>query len=86
MISSSVLYASGIPAHMHDVLTNYIVRHRQPGQFLVALLSNDLAGACALADAQNKLALADYVMFLCTYAPASCWGSPAKVKAWLELR
>lgn len=75
-----------IPAHMREALSEYIARGRPVGDFLRAVLSNDLRGAMARADSINAEHLRDYVHFLFNTAPAGCWGSPAKVDAWIKLR
>lgn len=78
------LQASRIPAHMHEGLLAYLRYGRQPGHFLQAVLSNDLAEACARADEDNQSVLFDYVVFLINYAPSEAWGSPARFRTWIE--
>lgn len=68
---------------MMDGLQRYIRHGVQPGQFLMAVLSNDLKEACARADLGNMRNLPAYVAYLYNKAPAPCWGSPEKVLAWL---
>jgi hypothetical protein len=36
------------------------------------------------ADTSNLYNLPAYVIYLYNEMPAACWGSPEKVKAWLE--
>lgn len=50
--------------------------------FYRAVLSNDLIGAVALADADNRAALPDFVDYLVSSAPIDCYGSPERVEAW----
>lgn len=73
-----------IPAHMREGLASYIRFGRPPGHFLLAVLCNDLKGACARADEENRHALFQYVYVLTNYAPAGCWGSREAVQAWFE--
>lgn len=73
-----------IPWHMHGAVKRYIMDGVQPGSFLTAVLENDLFGAYGRADLVNAKALPEYVQFIYSYAPAACWGSPSKVKAWIE--
>jgi hypothetical protein len=56
------------------------------GGFLYAVLSNDLEQACARADGQNRYLLYDIMFYLFNEPtiPAECWGSPKRVKAWVE--
>ena len=73
-----------IPEHMRDAVRRYVEAHEPVGDFLTSVLSNDLSGAFLRADDANAAALGDYVRFLTWFAPSPCWGSPARVKAWLE--
>lgn len=73
-----------IPEHMHEGITAYILTGRQPGNFLTALLSNDLRKAVAYADESNEAALVQWVKFLYNEAPLRCWGSPSAVVAWMD--
>ena len=82
--SKLCMISVGIPDHMHEGLVNYIHHHKRPGDFMVAVLSNDLKEAVARADEHNINALKAWGTFLYMYAPAGCWGSPARAKHWLE--
>jgi hypothetical protein len=73
-----------IPQYMHGGIIRYIEDGIMPGDFLSSVLQNDLKGACGAADQNNKHLLWDYVAFLYNNAPSMCWGSPEKVKAWVE--
>lgn len=71
-----------VPEHIRDGLKLYIAKGLQPGDFLTAVLCNDLREACARADDINRHRLFDIVSFLYCYAPAACWGSTEKFAAW----
>ena len=72
-----------IPAPCRRGLDNYVA-HRQPGGgFLTAVLENDLEKAVSKADYTNINLLPVYVSYLLNQVTAECWGSPAKVRAWL---
>jgi len=75
-----------IPEHMHDGIVLYLVHKIPPGGFLTAVLENDLFGACSKADHINIGLLYVYCTFFYTVCPPGCYGSPEKVKAWLEER
>lgn len=62
----------------------YIEKGIRPGEFLCAVISNDLKNSVGLADFINKERLPDYVTFFYSYAPAQCWGSPEKMEAWIK--
>jgi hypothetical protein len=73
-----------IPDSMIGPLRRYIENGIPPGDFMTAVLSNDLREACARADDINRPRLFEYVKFLHAYAPYSCWGSLKSVKAWVS--
>ena len=73
-----------IPEYMMSGLERYITKHIEPGGFLMAVLQNDFNNACALADGWNAANLKAYMGYLNNVAPNACWGSPEKVKAWLN--
>jgi hypothetical protein len=72
-----------VPEHLQDGLIEYIAARRPCGQFLTAVLSNDLKDTCAYADEISIYALRHIMVFLFTYAPGKCWGSPDLVAVWL---
>jgi len=71
-----------IPEHMRAGMLRWIAFGIHPGDFLSAVLENDLKGAVHRGDDLNRNRLVSYVVFLHNYAPATCWGSPAKVALW----
>lgn len=73
-----------IPDYMRGAVARYIGHGIPPGNFLTAVLSNDLKEACGRADDENKFALYRYVQFLYCDAPAGCWGSPERVEEWIK--
>jgi AcrR family transcriptional regulator len=77
------LDAREVPHHLWDGLLAYVTERRQPGQFLVAVLSNDLREAVNRADAESLVGLRAIVQWLCNHVTAHCFGSPEAVAAWL---
>ena len=75
-----------LPARMIPGLIRYIEDGILPGDFLQAILRNDLKEACAHADDENQGLIFQYVFALHNYAPSACWGSPAHVADWIEQR
>lgn len=71
-----------VPINLHGGLVRWIVKGIPPGQFLMAVLTNDLRGSCERADDFNRARLFDIVRFLYNDAPRGCWGSPQAVEAW----
>lgn len=72
-----------IPQYMWGGLVRYLVHGLRPGDFLTAVLSNNLSEACAQADDTNRHHLFDYCFWLYNYAPADAWGNPDAVRYWL---
>ena len=70
-------------ANLHS-LRLYIDRGVPPGSFLAAVLENNLKEAVSRADDRNMHNLPAYVGYLYNEAPMQCWGSPAKVGAWIQ--
>lgn len=75
---------SQIPPHMMAKLKAYIERGEPVGDFLQAVIGNNLKEACARADDVNIHLLHVYVIYLYNEAPALCWGSPEIYRAWIE--
>lgn len=73
-----------VPDYMVGGLARYVCQGVPMGSFGSAVLENDLRGAVEYGDDANQAALAGWVKLLYNYAPSGCWGSPAKVKAWIE--
>lgn len=73
-----------LPEHIRSAMKRYIENRIAPGDFLMAVLSNDLMGAMGKADIINRRRIYDICCFLYNEAPATCWGSPEMVKRWLE--
>ncbi len=73
-----------LPPHMRGAMQRYIERGIPPGSFLEAVLSNDLMGAYGKADDDNRAAMRDYAVFLYSYSPSGCHGSPSKVSNWIS--
>ncbi len=77
---------AAIPDGMHEAIHFWVMYGRQPGDFLTAVLTNDLFGAVRRGDDQNAAALQGWVRLLYNYCPIFCYGSPEKVAAWAAHR
>lgn len=62
----------------------YLEERVVPGDFLLAVLQNNLREAVAYADAMSRARLCDLVSWLWNNVPARCWGSEDTVLAWLQ--
>jgi hypothetical protein len=78
------LYNSKIPRYMHGGIIRYIETHIPPGDFLSAIICNDLQEACARADDTNRHILYEYVQWFYCNAPGNCWGSPERYNQWVK--
>lgn len=74
-----------IPEHMHSGVVNYLVHHIEPGDFLLAVLCNDLVGAAGRADNVNQKHLVEWATLL-YQIPRNTWGDEKTVQDWLSKR
>lgn len=72
-----------IVPHMLGSLTRYIDQRTKPGDFLCAVIQNDLIGAVQLGNPESVANLPAYVAYLHNMAPPDCWGSKEKFETWL---
>jgi hypothetical protein len=73
-----------IPERMRAALIRYVVDHAEVGQFLTAVICNDLRKSVGYADDENLPLLPVYVRWFYNVAPAGCFGSAPVMAAWLE--
>lgn len=72
-----------LPEDAREDARDYVEHREAPGGFLMAVLTNNLVDAFALADPTNREALADWALWLWNDIPRECWGSRDKVERWL---
>lgn len=72
-----------VPPHMWSAVRSYFIDRRPVGDFLTALLRNDLMATLARADDTNTAAIPNWCQFLYNFAPAGSYGSPFAVDTWL---
>ena len=75
-----------IPERMGDAILRYVQEYIKPGDFLTAVITNDLKEACRRADDENLQNLPAYVAWFYNHAPAPCWASEERMKAWIAIR
>lgn len=73
------------PAHTRAGIERYIFDGICPGDFLCAVLQNDLFRAMQHADAENIVSLHHIVALLYNYAPTESHGSTEAFERWLQL-
>jgi len=77
------MFEYGIPERMHSGIRLYYENGIEPGDFLCAVINNDLSGAIDRADDQNARCLKAYVMWFYNQAPSGSWGSAGAVGRWI---
>lgn len=66
-------------------MNRFVLLHQPVGHFLTAVLSNNLREAFARADDENQKTMFQIVSYCHNQIPGNCWGTPEKVKAWVEM-
>jgi len=67
---------------MLPAIRRYIEHGMLPGDFLQAVICNDLTEACGRADDENMKNLGAYVAYFYNEVPRVCWGSKERMQAW----
>lgn len=75
---------SGLPESLQDGARLWIERGYWPGGFLTAVIENNLVEAFGRADTFNFARLGKIVGWWYNEAPAPCWGSVERARAWHE--
>lgn len=73
-----------IRPNIRAALDEYARDHVRRGDFLWAVLSNDLSSAVARADLENLVTLPAIVSYVYNELPGPCWGSQEKYTAWVR--
>lgn len=83
----ATLHQYGIPPGMWPGIRRYLIERIRPGSFLQAIFANSFVDAMAQADDDNRQILREYASLLYNElparGPASPWGSPEAVEAWV---
>lgn len=74
-----------VPEHIQGALKRYYEDGIPGGDFLHAVLCNNLAGAFRQADSKNLTRLRYIVQWVYWVLPASAWGNSEAVEAWMAL-
>ena len=73
-----------IPDDMIDAIKLYIYHGINPGDFLTAVISNDLRVALRKGSNENIANLPAFLAYFYNEAPENCWGSQEKMRRWIE--
>lgn len=74
-----------LPAHMRSSVKEYVENGTKKGDFLMALLTNNLKESFGRADAENLRCMETWVQFLRWELPSACHGSVLNVRNWIEM-
>jgi len=74
-----------IPEHCRYGVALYVMEGCSTGDFLQAVLTNDLMHAVEKADDLNATALSNYARYLYNYTPRSCYGDESNVDKWIQM-
>lgn len=72
-----------LPDNMQEPARAYYEYGRRPGDFLYAVLENDLVEAFRKADHENIEAMRDWATWLYSDIPRLAWGDRARVETWI---
>jgi len=72
-----------VPGHMWGGVQRYFLNGIPPGDFLSAVLSNDLMEAFGRADHENTAAMRKWCQFLYGHAPRGSYGSTENFRSWM---
>lgn len=77
-------YYDDIPSSTKSAIDAYVSKGRPVGDFVHAVLTNNLINAMSHADDNNMTSLKKIVQYVYNQIPSSCWGSEEIVNSWIE--
>lgn len=75
----------GIKQDTQDTIDRYVDHGVPPGDFVKAVLCNDLRESFGRADHENIATMFEIVKYCYNHIPAACWGSHEAYKNWMEM-
>ena len=73
---------SKLPEGLRESARRWIEDRIKPGQFLTAVITNNLLNAFQLADDENLKIIHEIVKWWYNEAPSQCWGSLERFNSW----
>jgi len=80
-----ISYYSLIPSHMMEAMRAYVEKGQPVGDFLRAVISNDLTEAVCRADDTNIWIIPIYVNWFYNECPGGIWGNDQAYDDWIKL-
>lgn len=74
----------GLPEHIQGGVQRYIENGITPGDFLQAVICNNLKESFMYADDINVVYMHEIVNWFYNYAPGVCWGSWERMEKWCK--
>ena len=74
----------GIPEYMRGGIMRFYEHGLPPGDFLSAVINNDLKEAVGRADDTNKHLLGNYITWFYNHAHSGSWGFTGAVEKWCK--
>ena len=82
-VAAEISY-SYLPKTLHGGVRRWIENGIEPGDFLCAVIQNNLTESFFRADEDNRENLFRIVSWFYNQAPGGCWGGEEKFRAWKE--
>jgi len=83
-MNSNINYKK-LPAHIQAGVQQYVEQGIIPGDFLQAVIANNLSESFALADEINQGQMFNIVKFFYNEMPSACWKSKEKMLMWNKI-
>jgi hypothetical protein len=75
-----------IPPLIQAGIDRYVNDGRPPGDFLTAVICNNLKEAVGRADQDSLAALHSIVAYFYNMVPSVCWGTKERMRDWMEAK
>ena len=75
---------SMIPQDTIETIDRYVKDGCSTGDFLYAVMTNDLFESIRRADKENGKVLVDICRYIYNEIPSNCWGDKETVAAWMK--
>ena len=84
MIDANTACPDNLPPAIWAALRQYALNRKAAGNFVMAVLTNNLREAVTGADAESLAALSDIVGYCYWELPGDCTGTVSKVNEWQQ--